>query len=276
MCPPPTPSDRKSLKQALESGEFAFKGHFEQTMGVLGKRLDQWAATKLTYVFPPELKGFGILEGSTRIAQWNPIHIILQYQYATKVVWEIERDEISLSLEDTKKLLGENPEVTEVKQMLLQLNMNGLRCADIAEKLGVSKQAVSHWRTGLKNASEEHVEKLRKLCGEKAPWGEHSKLVNHPVNTLVDSRLTVNQIPPPPGREINQKEESLATGDEHPPSKGLCKEIVLKHVTFDDESIVKKANPPCAKCPLRDRSFVPGWGGGGRGGVNFSDDCTER
>ena len=142
------------------------------------------AATKLTYTFPPELKGFGILEGSTRIAQWHPIHIILQYQSATKTVWEIDRDEISLSLDDRKKLLGEDPEVTKVKQMLLQLNMNGLSRIDIAEKMGVAPQTISSWRTGTKNASDENMEKLRKLCEERAPGGKGStsSLPSKPVS----------------------------------------------------------------------------------------------
>ena len=107
------------------------------------------------------------------------------------------------------------------------------------------------------------------VIGE-APGGKHSKLVSHQVNSLADSRLTVSQIPSPPGREIGQKEGPLATGD-------FEKEIIFnEHVNLDDESIVKRANLPCSKCPLRERPYVPGWGGGGRGGVNFSDDCTER
>ncbi len=151
-------------------GEFAPKGHFEQTMGVLGKRLDQWAATKLTYKFLPELQGFGILEGSTRIAAWNPVKLVLQYHSPSKTIWEIDPDQIALSHEDKKKLLGEDPEITEVKQILLELLMRGMTNNEVADRLGVNKSTVSHWRAGDWGATEENVRKLKQLAEEVAPW----------------------------------------------------------------------------------------------------------
>lgn len=151
-------------------GEFAPKGHFEQTMGVLGKRLDQWAATKLTYRFLPELQGFGILEGSTRIAAWNPVKFIVQYHKDTKTIWEIDPDQIALSDTDKRKLLGELPAVTETKQLLLELDMTGIKDSEKADRLGVDKSTISRWRSGNRITSEENLQSLRSLCGEVAPW----------------------------------------------------------------------------------------------------------
>ena len=151
-------------------GELAPKGHFEQTMGVLGKRLDQWAATKLTYTFLPELQGFGILEGSMRIAAWNQVKLVLQYHSPSKTIWEIDPDQIALSHEDKKKLLGEDPEITEVKQILLELLMGGMTNNEVADRLGVNKSTVSHWRAGDWGATEENVQKLKELAKEVAPW----------------------------------------------------------------------------------------------------------
>lgn len=134
------------------------------------KRLSDQAQTVMGYTSIPHYDTYGLLRGRTNHTDWDPLQMVIDYDYTTLTHRVVTRDEGSELFDpDTFRRLWEVSTDSRWLKGALNVISNrlGLSQADLAAKLGVSQGQVSKWRSGLKNPSVEMADLIKELY-EKA------------------------------------------------------------------------------------------------------------
>lgn len=135
-----------------------------------GWGLMRWAETKLAYVPVAGMQNYAILNGKTRIPEWNPIAVMLEYipEYMlleardeTRLLTDIQLDVLFPLGRVNRRTAAAN-----VVKLMAHLRDSGMRQSDIAELVGVTQGMVSQWIAGKKIPSKEHLKILTQKLAE--------------------------------------------------------------------------------------------------------------
>lgn len=123
--------------------------------------MDQ-ARTALIWEHLPGYEGFGRLHGKCSRADWDPVNIVLDYDFGTQSHAMLDDEDIRCLFDrDTLRLIyGEDANVASCTRLLNRLNARGYRDADIARHLGIGRAQVSKCRSRTKALSDKRINQL--------------------------------------------------------------------------------------------------------------------
>jgi predicted XRE-type DNA-binding protein len=135
-----------------------------------GWGLMRWAETKLAYMPVAGMPNMAILNGKTRIPEWNPISVLLEYIPEYMLLEARDENEfLSDAQLDVVFPLGRVNRRTAVAntiRLMTHVQEIGMKQSDIAELVGVSQAIVSQWIAGKKIPSKEHQKVLTQKLAE--------------------------------------------------------------------------------------------------------------
>lgn len=131
------------------------------------KRFSDQAQTSIGYTQIPHYDTYGLLKGRTNHSAWEPLQIVIDYDYTTLTHRVVNRDEGAELFDPDmyRKLWEVSTDSRWLKGALNTIqNRLGLTQAELAKELGLPGHSqISKWRSGLREPSSDKAEKIREL-----------------------------------------------------------------------------------------------------------------
>lgn len=228
----------------------------KQPLGVLGRMLDRWCGTTLSYIqvgSKTQDSYYRRLFGMKRGGQ-GAVNVLLGYIENSMTLIEVNWDEVPGSNEDKSALLGANRRTLIVQQITLLCKPLGIKREDLAAEWGVSERSVYYYSTGENIPGDDVWPKIVTTQKRLSDLLTGKGAMQERCNGDAEPMQTTRDIMPVDGEKAPILRR---TGENNKKIKATKKRASPKTKTA---KVLEPSAPDCGHCKLQGQSRVEGWG----------------